>query len=86
MSRSTIQVVAGTSAIGNPTEDAYFDNDQITVYGLRAIVQDETYGLATLAGTVHQTGLETFGSFLERRGSGPLEDVWGRAELRPHRS
>jgi autotransporter-associated beta strand protein len=72
-------VVAGTSVIGNPTEDAYFDNDQITVYGLRAIVQDETYGLATLAGTVHQTGLETFGSFLERRGSGPLEDVWGRA-------
>ncbi len=72
-------VVAGTSSIGDPTEDAYFLNDLITVYGLRSIVQDETYGLAALTGTIHQSGLDTLGNFLERRGSGPLETTWGRA-------
>ncbi len=75
------QVVAGTDQIGNPTEDLYFDNTDpsVIVYGLRAIVQDETYGLATLTGTAHQAGVETLGTFLERRGSGELETTWGRA-------
>jgi len=61
------------------TEDGYFLNDLITVYGLRSIVQDETYGLGVLTGTIHQSGLDTLGSFLERRGSGELETTWGRA-------
>ncbi len=83
---ATLDVV-GTSQIvpaqaNDRKEDEYFDqtgDTTLIVYGLRAIVQDETYGLAVLPGTVHQAGLETFGTFLERRGSGPLEDVWGRA-------
>ena len=72
-------VVAGTDAIGNPDEDTYFANDAITVYGLKAIVQDETFGLAALTGTAHQAGIETLGTFLERRGTGILETTWGRA-------
>jgi autotransporter-associated beta strand protein len=79
--------VAGTAAMNAPlfltdfTEDQYFDqtgDTELIVYGLRAIVQDETYGLATLTGTAHQAGIETLGTFLERRGTGPLEDTWGR--------
>lgn len=79
--------VVGTSQIApaqanDRTEDQYFDqtgDTELIVYGLRAIVQDETYGLATLTGTAHQAGIETLGTFLERRGTGPLEDTWGRA-------
>jgi hypothetical protein len=68
-------IVAGTA----DTEDAYFNKDLITVYGLKSIVQDETFGLAALTGTAHQAGVETLGTFLERRGTGVLETTWGRA-------
>lgn len=74
-------VVAGTAQIGNKTEDQYFAQDLITVYGLKSIVQDESYGLAVLTGTAHQAGIETLGTFLERRGSGALESTWGRASM-----
>ena len=59
------------------------DSDQrsIIVYGLRSIVQDETYGLATLTGTLHQAGRETLGTFLERRGARDLESNWMRAGI-----
>jgi len=79
--------VVGTSQIvpaqaNDRTEDQYFDqtgDTELIVYGLKSIIQDETYGLSTLTGTAHQAGIETLGTFLERRGSGPLEDTWGRA-------
>jgi len=70
--------VAGTTP--DATEDDYFENDLITVYGLKSITQDESYGLAALTGTIHQSGLDTLGTFLERRGSASdLETTWGRA-------
>ncbi len=82
------ETVVGTAVMNPPqpddrTEDQYFSNadNDLIVYGLRAIVQDETYGLATLTGTAHQTGLETLGTFLERRGTGVLETTWGRAGI-----
>lgn len=74
-------VVAGTQVVGDPTEDVYFDNtdNSLIVYGLRSIIQDETYGLATLTGTLHQAGRDTLGTFVERRGTGELETTWTRA-------
>ncbi|HEV7275447.1 MAG TPA: hypothetical protein VGN80_04100 [Devosiaceae bacterium] len=69
---------------GGITEDLYFDagapsGTSLVAYGLKTIVQDETYGLATLTGTVHQAGRDTLGTFVERRGTGELESSWMRA-------
>ncbi len=78
-----LSMVAGDPP-GGVDEDQYFNFDppntdtSIIAYGLKAIVQDETYGLATLTGTIHQAGLDTLGTFVERRGTDELESSWMR--------
>jgi autotransporter-associated beta strand protein len=55
-----------------------YTDDQIIVYGLKKIVQDESFGLATLTGTLHQAGFDTLGTYIERRGSGTPQASWMR--------
>jgi autotransporter-associated beta strand protein len=49
-------------------EEQFFGSGPITVYGLRAIIQDETFGLAELAGSANQAYRDMLGTFADRRG------------------
>jgi fibronectin-binding autotransporter adhesin len=72
--------VVGT--IGPETETAFFGAGDVIIYGLTSIVQDETYALATLTGSVHQAARDTLGTYVERRGPGRGEErqtTWFRA-------
>lgn len=57
-------------------EEEFFGSGPITVVGLRAIVQDETFGLAELAGSANQAYRDMLGSFADRRGF-DTEDMQG---------
>src|SRR5690606_7768882 len=55
----------------------------ITVIGLRAVVQDESFGLAALSSAAAQAGLTMLGTYPERRGIGlagaqPAGRAWVR--------
>lgn len=74
------QFVVGT--VGPETETAFFGAGDVIVYGLKSIVQDETFALATLTGTTHQASRDTLGTYVERRGPGRGEEretTWLRA-------
>lgn len=61
-------------------EEEFFGSGPITVYGLKAIVQDETFGLAELAGTANQAERDMLGTYVERRGFDPdgTKGGWAR--------
>lgn len=50
-------------------EEEFFGAGPITVYGVDAFEQDETFGLATAANTIHMADRDMIGSYLERRGA-----------------
>src|SRR5690606_21986146 len=73
MRASTEADVAGTA--GPISEGAFFDGgpgDPLNVIGLRAIVQDETYGTAAIVSAARLAGLEMLGTYPERRGLGAV--------------
>jgi fibronectin-binding autotransporter adhesin len=69
--------VAATTdgVVGIPVDEQTFFGSDITVFGLEAFVQDETYGLATLTGSTHQASDAMLGTFADRRGSGSYTDM-----------
>ena len=55
---------------GGPRDEiTFFGPGDLTVYGLTAFVQDETFGLTALAGTVGYSVRSTLGTAIERRGA-----------------
>lgn len=50
-------------------EVEFFGAGPITVYGVDAFEQDETFGLVTAANTIHMADRDMIGSYLERRGA-----------------
>jgi len=73
---ATTDLVVG--ALG-ATEEDYFGTGDITVYGLEAFVQDETYGLAALTGLGHNAGVVMLGTFADRVGAQRKDGVWFRS-------
>lgn len=62
------------NSFGDQNEVEFFGDGDIIVYGLRSIIQDETYGLAALTGTAHQAGRNILGTWVDRRGPGVVAD------------
>lgn len=54
---------------GPQDETTFFGPGDLTVYGLTAFVQDETFGLTALAGTAGYSVRSTLGTAIERRGA-----------------
>jgi len=81
---SSTTTVTGTGSPGI-TEAAFFngpssDSDGLmTVYGLDAFLQDETYGLTALTGLAHNAGVVTLGTFADRVGAQRKDGVWFRS-------
>ena len=76
-------LVRGTGATESDwlTEEQFFGSGAVKVYGVRAFLQDETYGVAALAGTVDQANRDILGTYVDRlqadEGS-QGSPIWGR--------
>ncbi len=78
---SDTATVIGTGAepVDYQTEQEFFNDGNpgtMTVYGLEAFVQDETYALAALTGLAHNAGVTTLGTFMDRANAQRQEGVW----------
>ena len=76
-------LVSGTGATESDwlTEEQFFGADSMTVYGIRAFIQDETYGVAALTGTIDQANRDILGTYVDRLQadeSAKGSPIWGR--------
>lgn len=71
-SADAIAEVVGT---GGWTEEQLFGAGDVIVYGVGAIVQDETYGLSVLESSIRSASLDILGSKVDRRGLGNGDEM-----------
>ncbi|MET4634380.1 fibronectin-binding autotransporter adhesin [Kaistia defluvii] len=76
-------LVSGTGATETDwlTEEDFFVADSMTVYGIRSFIQDETYGVAALAGTIDQANRDILGTYIDRLQADENANgspIWGR--------
>ena len=71
----TADAVATVEGTGGWTEEQLFGAGDVIVYGVGAIVQDETYGLSVLESSIRSASLDILGTKVDRRGLGNGDEM-----------